>query len=69
MLSMYYHPRKGKSRPENVQTHMIKAQTGADVTTVMTMEFLRIEAVAVLSTSLAYNGLRDGPCIIIGTRG
>ena len=69
VLTLYHHPVNAKSPPENIMGSMIKARTGVDLTTRITMDFPKLEASAVLCTSTAYNSPRDQPCTIIGTRG
>jgi hypothetical protein len=69
ILALYHHPKNGKSRPEDVGGTMIMARTGVDLSTTVTMNFPKLEANAILSTSFAYNSPKDERCIIIGSKG
>ncbi|WWC99990.1 hypothetical protein V866_006899 [Kwoniella sp. B9012] len=69
LLALFHNPKNGKSKPENVVGHMIKAPTGVDISTTISMDFPKLEATALLTASFAYNSPKDERCVIIGTKG
>ncbi|RSH91186.1 hypothetical protein EHS25_009485 [Saitozyma podzolica] len=69
ILALYHNPANERSKPENVRGVMSKARTGVDLSTTILMDFPKLEANAVLTTSFAYCSPKDERCIITGTKG
>jgi dihydrodiol dehydrogenase / D-xylose 1-dehydrogenase (NADP) len=69
ILALYHNPANERSKPENVRGVMSKARTGVDLSTTILMDFPKLEANAVLTTSFAYGSPKDERCIITGTKG
>ncbi|WVW82641.1 hypothetical protein I302_104652 [Kwoniella bestiolae CBS 10118] len=69
LLALYHHPDNSRSKPDKVFGNMVKARTGVDLSTTISMEFPKLEATALLTASFAYNSPKDERCVIIGTQG
>ncbi|RSH95688.1 hypothetical protein EHS25_000780 [Saitozyma podzolica] len=69
LLALYYNPANGKAKPENVRASMIKSRHDVDLTTTITLDFPRLGAQGVCTTSHAYSSPKDERGLIIGTRG
>ncbi|KAK8864557.1 hypothetical protein IAR55_001807 [Kwoniella newhampshirensis] len=69
LLYLYHAPANEQSPPENLIGSMLKAETGVDLSTSITMNFPKINAKAFLSSSFAYNTAEDRATFITGTKG
>jgi hypothetical protein len=69
LLTLYHNPVNEKSPPENIRSTMLKGRTGVDLTTTIAMEFPKIQATSVSTTSFLYNSPRGARCVISGSKG
>jgi hypothetical protein len=69
LLALYHNPANGKAKPDNVRASMIKSRHDVDLTTTITLDFPRLGAQGVCTTSHAYSSPKDERGLIIGTRG
>ena len=59
MLALFHHPDNKLTAPETVQGTMVKAHTGVDLTTTVTMTFPKINAMAIGESVIATADGRD----------
>ncbi|KAH8083482.1 hypothetical protein HD553DRAFT_273027 [Filobasidium floriforme] len=66
---LFRDPKNERTRPSQVTGHMLKARTGVDLSTSVTLSFDRLGAVAVGTTSFAYATSKETKVTIVGDKG
>lgn len=69
LIALHENPDNHMSPPEHLSASMLKTRQGTDQSTSFSFDFPRIDAKAIMSTSIAYNSPKDQPCVIVGTKG